>query len=794
MAVGAAAVLVLLVGAVTGAGPSPSTSAGPLRVSSDDFVGAEACGECHREQYDAWSTSTHGEAGGEPSPATLIAPFDGTPVAFADAEVVPAVDSDGRYVFTVRRPGRPDDHYEVVGVIGKGHMRGGGTQGFLTAMADGTRRFLPFDFSARLGRWFCNTGNIAGWWVSGGGHGDLRPDRGWLPITEETKLTDCGDWPPIRVLGTDARHANCQQCHGSQITLAFDTAAHRYRSGATSLRVNCESCHGPGKRHAELARRGALDASAAILAPDTLDRAGSMVVCLQCHALKRQLGGAFLSGDTLAARYSLGLPLLGADRPLLPDGKVRTFAYQGGHLYSACWYGGGMTCVDCHEPHGPGYRDVFRRPLDDPLDDGQCLGCHASKADDPPAHTHHAAGSEGARCVSCHMPYRQQPGLGDAIPYARSDHTISIPRPGVDEADGVPSACALCHADRATAVLAADVRRWYGELAPRPRLLERVAKVRAAPDGSWPADVPPEAMVDLEEARRLPLAQVAALNELFLRWMRPDAGTDAVDAAETPVVTALQRLAGGLLDGRADGTPLSTDVAGAYADVSGVALALLHLGWGDVPAVRAWLDARSGAMRPQAGGVTARWGRALQLMGDAWRTRGRMEDALRAFARAQEVLPGDASILLDLASTYTALGRYDESLPYYVRAIRIAPAQTVAMVNLGLTLEAMGREAEAEGAYRRAVATDPSEAVAHLNLGNIHLRRGETAEAAAAYREALRWDPGLARAAFYLAVALVQSNDLEGARAALLDARTFAPGDEEVAQLLERVEEALGGR
>jgi tetratricopeptide (TPR) repeat protein len=487
--------------------------------------------------------------------------------------------------------------------------------------------------------------------------------------------------------------------------------------------------------------------------------------------------GEYLPGDTLAAHYSLGLPLLGRDRPLLPDGKVRTFAYQADHLYSACWYGGGMTCIDCHEPHSQGYQDIDGSPLSGPYDDGQCLDCHASKAADPTAHTHHGTDSPGSRCVACHMPYRQQPGVGPHVPYGRSDHTISIPRPGVDEEEGVPSACALCHDDVTTRELQTAVRTWYGALAPRPRLVEAVAAARRGGD-SLPDGLRAVALVDPDEAARLPTAQVAALNELFLGYVRPDLGRERVEARDTALVARLRVLAGG--DGFAP-------------DVSGVSLALLHLGWGDVPAVRAFLDRRRGELGADPGRVTLRWARALQLMGDAWRARGRTAWALRAFTRAQEARPTDPSILLDLASAYTSLGRAEESLPYYVQAIRLDPTQSVALVNLGLTLESLGRDDQAEGAYRRAVEVDPSEALAHMNLGNMALRRGEAAAAAASYEAALLHDPGLSRAAFYLGVARVRLNDLRGARRALLAAREFAPDDEEVTALLRRVEEALAG-
>ena len=43
-----------------------------------------ACADCHTEQHDGWQGSTHGRAGGTPSTETVVAPFDGTPIVFAD--------------------------------------------------------------------------------------------------------------------------------------------------------------------------------------------------------------------------------------------------------------------------------------------------------------------------------------------------------------------------------------------------------------------------------------------------------------------------------------------------------------------------------------------------------------------------------------------------------------------------------------------------------------------------------------------------------------------------------------
>ena len=100
-------------------------------------------------------------------------------------------------------------------------------------------------------------------------------------------------------------------------------------------------------------------------------------------------------------------------------------------------------------------------PIPGRFDDRQCTSCHASKAQQPAKHTHHLAGSVGSRCTSCHMPYIQEPETTDPrtgralVRYARSDHSIAIPRPHADSALGVMTACASCHPNRTTKQLLA---------------------------------------------------------------------------------------------------------------------------------------------------------------------------------------------------------------------------------------------------------------------------------------------------------------------------------------------------
>src|SRR6267378_3667336 len=104
--------------------PAPEPARPQPAVSYADFVGAEACRECHTAIYDAWKQSTHGRAGGPPTPTRVIAPFNGRPMRFRDALVTPSVTQSGAFIFTVAQENRPLRAFRIDAVVGGGFMAG----------------------------------------------------------------------------------------------------------------------------------------------------------------------------------------------------------------------------------------------------------------------------------------------------------------------------------------------------------------------------------------------------------------------------------------------------------------------------------------------------------------------------------------------------------------------------------------------------------------------------------------------------------------------------------------------
>ncbi|MGH7483660.1 MAG: tetratricopeptide repeat protein [Longimicrobiales bacterium] len=683
----------------------------------------------------------------------MISPFGRDTLRFADATVYPERRARD-FVFRIEYEDGGSDRILVDAVVGGGHLVGGGTQGYLTRAVDGTLRFLPFDWSATSGVWFCNT--------------NTRLGRGWVPIGPQLRLSDCGDWPPTRVLGTEPRFGSCQQCHGSQITLRFDTTAHQYGTRFTSLAVNCESCHGPGREHVELARTGRLATAVdpGIGQLELLSEDASLEVCFQCHALKDELSGQpYLPGESFSEHYSIAFPLLG-DAALHADGRVRTFAYQANHLYSDCYLSGRLTCTDCHDPHGQGYRDQTGRPLDSRFSNGQCLGCHPSKQP-VEKHTQHPAESAGSRCVSCHMPYLQEQEIGRLIRYARSDHTIAIPRPGWDSELGIVSGCAQCHEDRDGALLEQDVERWWGPLKPQNPVVLALSQAHGI------TDLESAAEVLLTTGEMHPLGRFAALAELYERFLKPD-------MEELPQATE-ERLRAVAWSGNVDHAAL--------------ALAALHLARGEDAATREFLAERLRRTPPSVEpALRLRWALALGFKGDAYRAEGLTRAAITSYRRSLEILPEHPGTYHNLALALVEARNYEDAIAAYVRSLQLDPTRSLAYVNLGVALNAAGRMGEAAQAYRRAIDMNPYDPLAHMNLGNFYLRANRPAEAAPLYARAVALDPANVQAQLYLARTLIMLGRLTEARDAVANALRFEPNNPAAQTLRIDLERVLGVR
>jgi tetratricopeptide (TPR) repeat protein len=658
--------------------PPPARAPVENKPRFEDFVGADACARCHPKQFDLWKSSTHGQAGGKPGEVKIIARFDGQPLRFKDAVITPITNQQGELIFIVQPEGAPPMEIKAEAAVGGGHMQGGGTQSFFTGRADGTMRFLPFDFIRQENTWFVQ----------------LRKDLTWVPVNNEIALqTDLANWPPHRALGTATEFSNCQNCHGSQISLRYNATAHRYETRFLSLKINCESCHGPGKRHIEIVSRPGFekqpDIGMAALA--TISKDASLMVCFQCHANKDAIREEdYLPGASLEEYFSLKLSLLG-NSPFRVDGRVRSFDYQGNHLFSDCYLNGSMTCVDCHEPHGQGYRDVFSRKLIGRFDDGQCTGCHASKALAPEQHSHHQRDSAGHLCVSCHMPYLQHQGVGTHLVYSRADHTIPIPRTEFDQQLGIENACQKCHRDKDLAWQSRKVKEWYGEIKPHNPTIAGLLKARDETDPQAAAK-----LLLLPDAAH-PMAQAAGLGAWIERFLRPDS-----NAASPELLTRLKALA------------QSSDL-----DLKALGLMALHVGYDQRPDVREFLVAQIKSLGPREDAVRSRWAIAADTVGNLQVGRGDLPGAIRCLEKSVEIKPDNYVTLSHLALVRLRSGDAEAAIARLKQAIQLKPDKAVLHFQLAQTCAQLGRTADAIQSLEEGLKHAPDDPTAQAMLRRL---------------------------------------------------------------------------
>jgi tetratricopeptide (TPR) repeat protein len=121
-------------------------------------------------------------------------------------------------------------------------------------------------------------------------------------------------------------------------------------------------------------------------------------------------------------------------------------------------YGQGVRCSNCHEPHS-GTLVAEGNAV--------CTQCHSPAGNakfqtlkkttyDSPSHHHHEAGSEGAKCVSCHMPAKTYMRVDP-----RRDHSFRVPRPDLSAKLGTPNTCADCHQDKTAAWATVKLKEWF---------------------------------------------------------------------------------------------------------------------------------------------------------------------------------------------------------------------------------------------------------------------------------------------------------------------------------------------
>jgi len=689
-------------------GPQAPRAAEPAR---QGFVGSATCAACHAAEAAAWQQSDHARAMALSTRANVLGDFSGITV------------TDGRHTASFRREGeqhiiRTDGRDGVVTDFIITETFGvDPLQQYLVLFPDGRRQALPWAWDSRPReeggqRWF------------------------HLMLNEPLPARD-----PLHWTGR-AQNWNfmCASCHSTGLRRGYVAASDRYETTWSEISVGCESCHGPGGAHVAWAQGSAhhenptrglsvwlRDRSAGAwrfaqndargiaqwVGPPRQSTAAQVETCAPCHARARPLVADPLPGSRFLDTHA---PLLLERGEYHAEGQIQGEVFEWGSFTQSRMFQAGVVCADCHDPH----RGTLRAE-----GNTVCAQCHLPARFDTAEHHRHPAGTQGAQCVSCHMPGVTYMGVD-----RRRDHAFSIPRPDIAAQITAPDSCTSCHVDRPQSWAAQQIHEWFG---PQRHYDAHPALAIAAGREGRPGADALLAVVATNPAHPAILRATAVL----LLPMPPSQvtaqaiGATLLDTEALVRAAALRKLEGLHPRNRLHATRFLADETRLVRIEAARALA-------PVP-----LEALPEAARP--------------AFGRAW-------DELLASERIAAETP-EAHV--NIAALLAARGNMTGAAAAYRDALVRGATNLHALVNFADFEARRGRHQEAEAVLRRAVAAHPHSAEAQHGLALAIARQGRASEALGLLAEAARLRPEEPRYAYAQAITLHQLRRTDEAVAVL---------------------------
>jgi predicted CXXCH cytochrome family protein len=700
-------------------------SGGAPTVTAATFVGSETCAGCHRTQTELWRASQHRLAMQHATDKTVLGDFND---ASLDHYGVRSrfFRRDGKFLVETDGADGKLATFEVKYTFGVDPL-----QQYLVAFPDGRLQALSLAWDSRPQnaggrRWF-----------------HLYPD-------EEIKHDDVLHWTKLN----QNWNFMCAECHSTGVRKNYDAASDRFATTFAEISVGCEACHGRGSAHVGWARareswwpfgrhddpkmglavrfderRDIVWRSDPTIGEPRRNFAPPLVrkeveTCGFCHARRGAFSEDWVPGRSLSDTHVVAMLARGLYHA---DGQMLDEVYNYGSFKQSRMFVAGVTCGDCHEPHGA----KLRAP-----GDAVCLQCHAADKYAAATHRHHETVDPALACASCHMPQRTY-----MVVDRRHDHSFRVPRPDLSVKLGTPNVCNDCHRDRPVAWAAAAVETWHG---PTRKGLQSYAEAFHAARTDR-ADAAALLAIVASDGHAPAIARASALSDLAPH-----------------LAPANMRLArSGLLD------PNPMVRIGALDMLDSVPASQL---W---PMVAPLLSDSSRGVRIRAVALLASVPTASQPPAD----RERFERASAELIAAQRLNADRPEARSALGTFLARRGRPNEAETEYQAALRLSPQYAPAAINLADLYRLLGRDGEGESVLRAAVAASPRDAGLHHALGLALTRLKRSADARDEFRHAAELDPERVRYSYVYAIALHSAGSGEEANMVLKSILVRHPND-----------------
>lgn len=171
-------------------------------------------------------------------------------------------------------------------------------------------------------------------------------------------------------------------------------------------------------------------------------------------------------------------------------------------------------------------------------------------------------------------------------------------------------------------------------------------------------------------------------------------------------------------------------------------------------------------------------------LGETNRRKGDFAAAIRCLARANEILPGNATVVGTLALALDSSGNREEAGRAYRATLEIDPDNSTAMNNLAFLLAEAGTDLdEALKLASRAMALTPDSPPVIDTAGWVRLKRGENDAAIALFSDAVAKDPADEGFRDHLLMALERKGDHTGILGETISALKQVVSPDNVAKL-----------
>lgn len=681
---------------------SPPQAAVTKGLGGVAFAPNESCVDCHQEQASAWQSSHHAMAMQEATVETVLGDFQQAVFKEGDASFLFFKGEEDD--FRVRVEGAEGDpqEYRIAYTFGVHPL-----QQYLIELPGGRLQALTVVFDVEKKEWY-----------------SLYPGE---TISSDQAFSFSGRYQNWNVM--------CAECHSTAFEKNYDAQTDTYSSTWAEINVSCQACHGPGEEHAAWALAGADSevAGAGLVGQLAEGRPGSEIeTCAVCHSRRHAVspsdttGGHFLD-DFVPETLDEGL--------YEPDGQILEEVYVHGSFLQSRMYAAGVTCTDCHDPHGLNLVEEG---------DALCTRCHGLEPDrrfpqlakrryDTVEHHHHKVSSPGARCVSCHMPTRTYMGVD-----VRHDHAFQVPRPDLADALGTRNVCTGCHQEKTSAWAAQVISDQYGPSRTRgPHWARAIDSARRGEATAL------ESLLELTEAGAAPDIVRATAVKLAARY---GAGASGI-----------------LLRASQDSSPLVRNAA-AWAYSHGPDDEKLK----GLPAL---LSDPYRSVRAEAGRGLASF--PLEVLGQE--VSAQRDRALSEYVLAQESLFDLPSGRFNQAVLHVETGEYEAARSRYAQTIAMDPRFLPAIANLAQLESALGERDKAERVLRTGLEALPGEGELHYSLGLLLAEKGDIDGSASALAQAAVLLPQRARVQYNHGLAEQHLGHIERAAAAFRNAAGIEP-------------------